>query len=213
MSLACAPCRTIEDAPLRTPREPFGNWQGARALNRFDGTHRAERYIKARYRRYKRVATRRTPGLSAHAAQHAVTPVCWLCRGKQPSRKRGMHQRHHGAAALHRVVGAGAQVVQRERGDDRRRRFLRRNAQARQQGEAGQGDARGAAAARNTSLSSARLGASLQHAPSKLECKLVNRAAHAVGGTDEARGRKRQRCAGIRFHQRGGDERGAKAGR
>ena len=62
------------------------------------------------------------------------------------------------------------------------------------------------------SLSSARPGARSRSAPSKLERKLVNGAAHAVGRADEARGRQRQRRAGICFHNRGGDERGAQAG-
>ena len=103
-----------------------------------------------------RVTARNTPGFETAPLYCAAALMCGLRRGKQPSRKRGVHQCHHGAVALHRVVGAGAQVVQQERGDDCRRRVLRRDAQARQQAEAGQGDARGAAVARNRRASARR---------------------------------------------------------
>ena len=130
---------------------------GGRACNPF------RRYTPSRTRRQGVVsalhARRRAPYATLQHPCHARARPCCSCvlptRGKQPSRKRGVHQRHHGAAALHRVVGAGAQVVQQKRGDDRRRRVLRRDAQARQHAKAGQGDARGAAASRNR-LSSAQ---------------------------------------------------------
>ncbi len=67
---------------------------------------------------------------------------------QQCSREQRMHRRGQRAAALARVVGGGADVIQRQRGHHAGRRVIRRNAHPCQHAQAGQRDARRAARAR-----------------------------------------------------------------